>query len=155
MEMFPLISVLFLAVGVASVLFSIVERWILIDWYMNMSESTWFFWGMSAPYIKYPEGIKEFVKYRSKLGFIIGFVHVVFGVVLIPFPDFPLLILVWGFLIISLSLCLRATFINKASEINRKPIHVRQRPKKVCPKCGREIWSDLKICPSCGEKLFD
>lgn len=118
--MFPLSSVLFLAVGAVFVLLSIVERWILINWYMKMSESTWFFWGMNIPYIKNPEGVKEFVKYRSKLSFIVGFAYVVFGVVLIPFPDFPLLILVWVLLVVFLSLYLRAVLIDKALEINRR-----------------------------------
>jgi hypothetical protein len=153
--MFPLTSVLFLAVGVVFVLLSIVERWILINWYMQMSESSWFFWGMNIPYIEHPEGIKEFVKYRSKLFFIVGFAHVVFGVVLMPFSDFPLLILIWALPMVFLSLYLRAASIDKALEINRRPIHERQSPKKVCPKCGREIWLDLKIYPYCGEELLD
>lgn len=35
----------------------------------------------------------------------------------------------------------------------KKP--VQKRLKKVCPKCGREVWLDFGPCPNCGELLLD
>ena len=127
-----------------------------MNWYVGMNESDWFFWGFSVPYIKRRDGRKEFVKYQSKILFILGLIHIVLGVVLIPFPDsgFGMFVL-WLFMMFGVIMALRSHFIDVASGINRKYLHARKRPTKVCPKCGREMWADLKICTGCGELLFE
>lgn len=141
--------------GGVFIVVSIVERWILIEWYREMSEGSWFFWGGSFPYIESPEGREEFVKHRSSAFFILGFIHLVVGVILTPFPEIWFLILIWIFALIPVTLALRADFIDLALGINRKHQLARVHPKKTWPKCRREVWLDLKICPYCGEKLKD
>jgi len=117
-----------------------------------MSEWGWFFLGHSIPHIKSPRGMEEFVKYRSKKIFIVGSLHLVFGVVLAPYPDILILFLAWVLFLVPLSLSMRSDFINVALEINRKYARP-PRPKKVCQKCGKEMLYDL--CLRCGEKLKD
>ena len=160
--MFSVISVLFLIFGVVFTLFSIVNRWILMNWYLEMSESSWFFWGMSLPYIKSREGRREFIKYQSTAIFVLGLIHLVVGGVLIPFSYNIqwLMLLVWLVLMGGAIMGLRAIFIDVASEINRKHWVAQKRLmhagiKSVCRKCGREIREDLRICPDCGELLFE
>ncbi len=160
--MFSVISVVFLIFGVGFILFSIVHRWILMNWYLGMSESSWFFWGWSVPYIESREGRREFIKYQSTVVFVFGFACMVVGGVLIPFSyDIQfLMFLVWLVLMFGAMMSLRAHFIDVASEINHKHWVAQKRLmhtgiKSVCRKCGREIREDLRICPDCGELLFE
>jgi len=154
--MTSLTSTLFFLAGGAFVLFSIAERWILIHWYHIASESehSWFFWGMNLPYIEDPDALEEFVKYRSKIVFFLGLVHLAVGVFLMPLPDFPLSILVWVLLIFLFSLSIRSHLVTVAIEINEK-YALPPRPRHICPKCGKETLLDFKICPRCGEPLSD
>ena len=125
-----------------------------MNWYVEMGEWSWFFWGRSIPYIKNPEGRKEFVKYSSKKYFILGSIHFAVGVILIPFSEIGVLILAWALIMIPVMLSIRSNLINVASEINQKHAPA-SRPKKTCQKCGKEMRFDFKICPYCGEKLQD
>ena len=155
--MFSVTSVIFLFVGVVFILIGIVHRWVLMNWYLEMSESNWFFWGRSVPYIKSREGRREFVKYESKAFFVLGFIPLIVGGVLIPFSYNiqVLMLLIWFVLMFGAMFGLRSHFIDVASEINRKHWRAQKRPIRVCKKCGREIREDLRICPGCGELLFE
>lgn len=153
-ELFSFTSVCLLLVGVVFILWGIVERRFLIYWYQDMGEHSWFFWMANLPYIEHLDGIQEFVNYRSKMFFALGSIHLVVGVIFIPLPDIWPLMFVWTLLLLLIGLALRYDYIDVALEINRKYSH-QLTPKKVCPKCGKELWLDLKICPRCEEKLRD
>lgn len=152
--MFSITSILFLIAGGVFVLFSLIMRWILVHWYSAMDEWSWFFWGGNIPYIETEEGVEEFVKYNSDRLLFLGVVHLLVGIVLTPFPDFWLLLPVWFFAMVIVSLALRADLIDKAFEVNQKYAPP-PTPNKVCPECGKVMWLNLKICPNCEEPLPD
>jgi len=145
---------IFLIVGGLLISIGISDRWLLIYWYQDMTEHSWFFWGMNLPYIEHPDGVEEFVKYRSKTFFMLGFIHLVVGAVLVPLPDFWILLPFWVLSIFILSLVLRYHLVDVALGINRK-YSSSPCAKKVCPKCGKELLLNYKICPQCGESLPD
>ncbi len=157
--MFSVTSTIFIFIGVGLILLGVLQRWVFVGWYREMSEWSWFFLGSTVPYIDNPDGRAEFAKTISGVFLVEGAIHVVAGVILLPFPDFPLLFVVWFVLILVITLVQRGAFIEVAMEINRKYAQPRVSSKKACPKCGREMLVDRLIidgapqdrwlCPKC------
>jgi hypothetical protein len=117
-----LFSLFFFLFGGVFILFSIVNRWVLMNWYLGMSESSWFFWGRSIPYIRSRDGRREFVKCQSKISFVLGLIHLPVGGVLIPFSYNTglLIFVIWLVLLLVAAMSLRFYFIDLALEINRR-----------------------------------
>jgi hypothetical protein len=115
------ISLFFFLFGGVFILFSIVNRWVLMNWYLRMSESSWY-WGHSIPYIKSRDGRREFVKCESKIFFVLGLIHLGVGGVLIPFSYNTglLIFVIWLVLLLVAAMSLRFYFIDLALEINRR-----------------------------------
>lgn len=116
------IPLFFFLLGGVLILFSIVDRWVLMNWYLGMSESSWYFWWRSTPYIRSRDGRREFVKCRSKIFSVLGLIHLAVGGVLIPFSYNTglLIFVIWLVLLLVAIMSLRSYFIDLALEINRR-----------------------------------